>query len=448
MPFLFLKLLRLVAAAFLMLSLLLPWYCVPVSIRGDLPNGYVALLKEPASTFVFKAFLLLFFFGAFWIRYRRRRSATFNGATLVTVCGGVLLVVLTIAYPALTVQRCTEISAHAAWLQSQHDSMNGDLRIAQQYFHRPSQWEVDVEDNLPRAFEAVPTPESSFSEVRLANFEKVLMWLGFSPPFMQFARLGWFCGIFGSFLLAVSFSRIRGGTAVSRPDLRWAPRLAIFVVFGSLLLCSLCLVPVVMAGRELANSQTAVLEGGYRGALRHLDRAEVWMPVLAYHTDVVYQRGWLDRKLGVNSWRARLVSAIREETEGFHQRAAQHYADLLDPNAPSPVRGEAFRGALRLAISDFNTGLVDRAAFRLTELLAIDSSSLKVNYALQLADFRRFRKDSLECDIAQFAAVYRCFQSREKASVIAAAHRRMAQLDFDLLDRSGLGDEMRAAVQP
>ncbi len=435
-------------AGLLLLSLLLPWYGVPVSVRRDLQGGYAAVVAEPVTTVVFKVFQLLVLAGGWWLGNRHRRSDTFRWAKLIAFCSYFSFFVIVIAYPALTIQRCAALSAHAAWLQSQHDSMDGDIRTAQQYSHQPSQWEVDVKDNLPRAFGAVPTPESSFSGLRLANFANLVIWLGFSPPFMQFARLGWFCGVFGSFLLALSFSRMAGVTGVRRSDLRWTHSLAILVVFGAPLLCSLCLVPVLMAGRELANARTAVLEGRYRESLRHLDRAEVWIPVLAYHTDVIYQRGWLDRKLGVNSWPARLVSAIREETEGFHERAAQHYADLLAANVPRPVRDEAFRGALRLAIGDFNTGLVDRAAFRFTELLTVDPTSLKANYALQLGDFRSSRKDRLEDDIAQFTAIYRYFQSREKGVVIAAAHRRLAELDFDFRDLTDLGDEMRAAVQP
>jgi hypothetical protein len=451
MPLLLLRLLRFAAGGLLMLSLCLPWFRVPVGVREDLHGGYETVVTEPVTTLVFKAFLVLVLLSAWWIGNRHRRSASFNWTTLMIVCGCLLFLVITIAYPALTIQRCADVSAHAAWLQDQHGSLDGDVRTAQQYAYQPSQWEVDVQNNVPRVFEAIPTPESSFSALRLANFASVLVWLGFSPAFTQFASLGWFCGVFGSFLLTSSFSRTlrtKCVAALTCPDLRRAHKQAIGFAFGAPLLCLLCLVPVLIAGRELEKAQTAVLEGRYDDSLRHLDWAEVWMPVLAYHTDILYQRGWLDQKSGANSWPARLVSAIGEEREGFHARAAQHYAELLDPAVPRPVRDEAFRGALRLAIGDFNTGLVDRAALRFTELLAIDPTSLKANYALQLADFRRFKKACLERDVAQFTAIYRCFQSREKGVVIAAAHGRLAELDFDFQDFGKLGDEMRAAVQP
>ena len=451
MPFLLLSISRFVAAGLLLISVLLPWFRVPVSVRDDGRGGYAAVLTEAASTPVFKILLVGVLLSAGWIAYRRRGSGSFSWATPMIVCGCLLFVILIIAYPALTIQRCAAVSAHAAWLQTQNASMirvSGDVRTAQEYKHQPGEWEVGVKDLLPRAFVALPTPISSFSEVRFAKLPQLAMWLGFSPAFYEFARAGWFCGIFGSFLLVASCMRMKNREGRRTQDLSLAYRIPLFFIPGACLLWALCLVPVIMAGRELGNAQSAVLKGNYRESLRHLDGAEAWVPVLAYHTDAVYQRGWLDRKLGVNSSAAQLATAIREETEGFDSRAAQHYADLLEENAPGPVRDEAFRGVLRKAINDFNAGLLDRAALRLTRLLEIDPTSLKANYALQLADLRSFRKDRLEREIAEFIAVYRCFQSLEKGVVIAAAHHRLAELDFDSQDLSKLSDEMRAAVQP
>ncbi|HZC58559.1 MAG TPA: hypothetical protein VE154_01110, partial [Chthoniobacterales bacterium] len=173
-----------------------------------------------------------------------------------------------------------------------------------------------------------------------------------------------------------------------------------------------------------------------------------WLPVLAYNSDVVFQRGWLDQKLGIQSDVAMLYSAIREEEEDFDSRAAQHFGELLARQPIGPVHDEAYRGALRLAIKDFNSGLIDRAADRLRELEAIDPTCVKANYALQLAYLRGLRKEELERELARFEALYSCFQSLEKSGLIAAAHRRAAELDFEYRDIAKLGDEMRAAIKP
>lgn len=451
MPYFLLRMSRITAAGLLLTSLLLPWFCVPVSVREDAHGRYAAVCREAASTPAFKALVLGVLLSAWWITSRRRRSGRSDWTTPSVAGAGFLLLALAIVYPVLTIQRCAALSAHAAWLQAQNASLirvGGDIRTAQEYTHQPGEWEVNVKDVLPRAFVAVPTPVGSFSELRLAKFPQLIVWLGYSPAFYEFARAGWFCGTFGSFLLIVSSVRINTARGARHQDLTPVHRGLCLLIPGAPLLWAVCLVPVVMAGRELNHARTGVLEGNYRESLRHLNRAEAWVPVLAYHTDAVYQRGWLDRKLGVSSSAAQLVSAIREETEGFDARAEEHYAGLLAEVAPGPVRDEAFRGSLRLAINDFNTGLLDRAALRFAQLLAIDPTSLKANYALQLVDLRSGRKERLEDEVGQFITVYRRFQSLEKRVVIAAAHRRLAELDYDSSDSAKLGDELRAAIQP
>jgi hypothetical protein len=452
MLFLLLRISRWIAFALLSLSFLLPWFRVPVSVRENLNGAYVAVFSEPASTIVFKIFVLVVLFCACWTGYRRRLSGSTDWATPITISGCILLAVLGIAYPALTMQRCAAVSAHAGWLQAQNYSLIlpfGDAYRAQEYAHEPGQPLVNVAEVLPRAFEALPTPVvNSFLDMHLSRLEEIVMWLGLSPAFCQFAHRGWFCGLFGSLILTVSFMQTGREEGACRGKVRLSPSVPLILACGAFLLCAVCLVPVVMAGRELTRARTAAAEGRLSESLHHLDLMEAWMPVLAYNTDVVYQRGWLEQKLGFNSEAAQLCSAIREEGEGFDSRAAQHYTEALDRNAYGPVRDEAYRGALRLAIKDFNAGLINRAAFRFQQLQEIDPTCLKANYALQLAYLRTFRKEELEREVARFEALYGCFQSLEKSGLIALAHRRTAELDFYFRDITKLGDEMRAAIKP
>jgi hypothetical protein len=452
MPSLLLKFSRIVAFALLALSLVFPWLRVPVGMREKAAGGFAVIFSEPISTIPFKAFILAVLLILCGLAYRQRRSGSSHWRRPVTAGGTILLIVLAIAYPALTMQRCAAISAHASWLQAQNYSLiepDGDSFNAQEFFYQSQQPDVDVKEVLPRSFSALPAPSIySFSDLRLAKLEEVTDWLGLSQAFCQFIRRGWFCGIFGSFLLAVSFLRTGDPGDTPCPNRRRGHSIRPFAVSGALLLCGFCLVPVVIAGRELAWAQAATLDGKFSQALQHVNAAEAWMPVFAYNSDLIRQRGWLEMKLGFISSAAQVSSAIREEAEGFNLRAAQHYAGLLDRQEPGPVRSEAFRGALRLALKDFNSGLVDRAAYRLKQLVEIDPTCLKAYYALQLADLRSCQKDLLERDTAKFEAVYNSFQSLEKSSLIASAHRRVAELDFDYRDISRLGDEMRAAIKP
>lgn len=449
MPFLLLMISRFASTGLLLLSLALPWFRIPVSVLENANGGYSAVYREPVSTAVFKVFVLGVFLAAGWIGFRRRRAGSPGLAVAMTVGACLVLVALGVAYPALTIQRCAAVSAHAEWLQAQNASLISEAVTAQEYDYQSGEPLVNVGQVIPASFAALPVPSvTSFWDVHLSKLDQVLMWLGLTPGFCQFVSVGWFCAIFGSFLLAVSFLRIQEEGGARPKGRKAAYSIVPLFMAGTFLLYILIMAPVVMAGRELAEARAAVANGSFSESLHHLDLAEAWVPILAYNTDEVYQRGWLDRKLGSNSFAAQLVSAIREEEEGFKARAAQHYAKLLDPDRPGPVRDQAFRGALRLAINDFNAGLLDRAASELAQLASIDPSSIKANYALQLADLRGSHKDRLECDLSKFEAVYKCFASLEKSALLASAHRRMAELDYDFRDTAHLGDEMRAAIKP
>jgi hypothetical protein len=452
MPGLVLRISRFIAFALLALGLLLPWFQVPIGLQENGSGTYTVIFQQPASTTPFKIFVSAALFIAFCIGFWRKRSCSFAWATPLRFCGCLCLVMLGIVYPALTVQRCAEISAHAAWLQEENFSLintAGDTFTAQEYSYQPGQAEVQIKEVLPRAFQAVPTPSVlSLADLHLGKLQHASLWLGMSPAFCQFVSRGWFCGLFGSFLLALSFSPLPSDGEMRSGNLRRAYNIIGPFLVGGLAACVPCLLPIMMAGRQLQRAQAAVDEGKFEESLRHLDLAQAWVPVLAYHTDVLFQRGYLERKLGIKCPTTELFSAIREEVEGFKTRASARYMELLASEIPNEVRDEAYRGALRLAIKDFNTGLVDRAAARLAQLAVIDPTSVKTCYALQLADLRNFRKNQLESEVAKFEAVCNCFENREKNALLAMAHRRLADLEFECRDVSKLGDEMRAAVTP
>jgi len=355
-----------------------------------------------------------------------------------------------VVYPAMTIQRCASISAHAAWLEAQHDSLTGpfgDAFTAQEYEHQPGEPEIQVKEVFPRAFEALPTPMvTSLTEMHLAKLEEILMWLGLSPAFCQFAYWGWYAVLFGAGLMFTV--HLRRSDQEIHDSLRLAYGSILPFLFCSVLTVAACLGPVVMAGRALSSAQAAAAEGRFADALHGLAQAQMWVPVLGYSTETLYQRGYFTRRLGLASPERTLLEAINEEEGGLYTEAGQHYMALLDPATEGPIRDEAFRGALRLALKDFNSGLIERAGSRLTRLLAVDPTALKASYAMQLVDLRTDRKEELESDVAQFETVYRTLSSIEKGEVIASAHRRLAYLEFNFRDKDKLGDEMRAAIKP
>src|SRR5260370_36028884 len=164
MRFLLLRISRFAAAGLLLLSLVLPWFRVPVSVFENLKGGYSAVYREPVSTTVFKVFILGVLLSAWLIGFRRRRSGSLGSATAMTVGACLILVVVGIAYPALTIQRCAAVSAHAEWLQAQNSSLINEAATAQEYDYQPGEPLVDVAGFLPHPLSATPgTCITSFS---------------------------------------------------------------------------------------------------------------------------------------------------------------------------------------------------------------------------------------------------------------------------------------------
>src|SRR5215472_10236168 len=102
MHFLLLRISRVLAFALLSLSLLLPWFRVPISVRENLNGVYTVVFSEPVSTTIFKIVVLAVLLSACWLGYRRRHAGSTNWTSPMAVSGCILLAVLGIAYPAMT----------------------------------------------------------------------------------------------------------------------------------------------------------------------------------------------------------------------------------------------------------------------------------------------------------------------------------------------------------
>lgn len=443
-----LRIARISALGLLVVGLVLPWFRVPIGLTEKQLSTYTPQFAEPVTTTICKALIAAVLIIVFCFAMRRRRELSrLRWSAPMRFAGCIILALAGIVFPAMTIQRCASISAHAAWLQVQNDSFIrpfGDAFKSQEYEHEPGQPEVQIKEVSPRAFEVFPTPLfNSFSDFNLSRLEEILTWVGFSPAFCQFAYWGWYCVIFGSCLLISLYIREDNGDGNAR--------LAIGLIPGFMLAALLvwigCLTPIVVAGARLMKAQAAAANGRFSESLRDLDTAEAWLPALAYGSGMLYQRGYLAARLGLDSPERMLLAAMTNDEGGFDDRASTLYLDLLDSNS-DPVKKEAFRGALRLALKDFNSGHVDRAGNTLHRLFAVDPTSIKVIYALQMVDLRDHLKSQLEADVSRFEVVYKTFQSHEKGAIVASAHRRLADLEFDFGDKERLTEEMSAATKP
>ena len=444
-----LRVARVLAFMLLGLALVLPWYPVPVGLRQTQQGGYSVVFSQPLSTLVFKGVVAVSMV-AILVYVWRRFVSPFKRLAFISGMGLFLLVLLATSFAPLTMQRCATIAAHAEWLTNQNFSIvlpTGDSLTEEEYSYQPYEPLVAITDVIPRSFAVMPVPEfTNVLDLHVTQLPQITMWLGYTPGFCQFAGRGWFCGLFGAILLFVSFSR--PAKLFPGPSNMPSWRFLGVALIGGTILEGFWLALPLAAGVELHLAHRDASQGEFEAARKHLGRAFVILPSLRCCTDLLFEEGWLDQKTGRSaSVESQLVAAIQEEEEHLSARAWTHYLQLLKGRNPEEIRAEAYRGALRVALRDFNSGLEQKGAACLTELLALDPTCIKVNYALQLADLRLHRKTELEQHVAQFETVYNTFESLEKIAPIATAHKRLAELDFDTNDTADLDDQLRATAK-
>src|SRR5258707_2477317 len=349
MPGLVLRIARVVAFALFGVSLVFHWLHVPVGVQPKSHGAYSTIFEEPPSTVPFKLLVVVVLVLAWWLGRRFKRKGSVSWATPMTVAGSISLLGIGIVYPALTMQRCAEVSAHAGWLQQQNFSLIvsvGDSFLGQEYFYEPGQPEVQVNEALPRSFQTMPTPSVlSLTDLHLTKLQHMFIWLGLSPGFCQFVTWGWFSGVIGSLLLVICFMPLKGNQRSSPGDRRSLYRLVGVFLFTRFAVCLVGLLPIMMAAQELTRAESSANNGKYSESIRHLDLAEKWVPVLSYHTDLLYQRGWLEETVGLQSPARQVYFPIPEQEERVFRRGAEEGGGLVNYDNRKTGRHEARRRA-------------------------------------------------------------------------------------------------------
>src|SRR5260370_4458091 len=116
MPGLVLRIAGGVAFALFGVSLVFHWLHVPVGVQPKSHGAYSTIFEEPPSTVPFKLLVVAVLVSAWWLGRRYKRKGSVSWATPMTVAGSISLLGIGILYPALTIQRCAEVSPHAGWL--------------------------------------------------------------------------------------------------------------------------------------------------------------------------------------------------------------------------------------------------------------------------------------------------------------------------------------------
>src|SRR6201984_697938 len=119
MPGLVLRIARVIAFALFGVSLVFHWFHVPLGLQKKGHGADPPIFEQPASPAPFKVLVIVVLVSAWWLGRRLKRSGSVSWATPMTVAGFILLLGVAIVYPAITMQRCAEVSSPAGWLAAQ-----------------------------------------------------------------------------------------------------------------------------------------------------------------------------------------------------------------------------------------------------------------------------------------------------------------------------------------
>ncbi|QEG23029.1 hypothetical protein [Mariniblastus fucicola] len=362
------------------------WFSVPIAPPEGASSFTDITVSKPGCTVFFKAALAIGVIttAASWL-WKRQWSAA--GSSIAC-----LMILIPLAYPYFVIVRSPHVSADAAWLQMQHNNLTwlgGDIYLNAEYGSKGWRSKSYIVD-APRQLSVVSLPSWSPWELGLHRTEDLMLWLGYSNAFCQFAGRGWALAIVGSFLLFLASlqkeKELDFGRAGSAIALFTVVAIVASVVGWS---------RPFMASQQIRLASELSSQKQYEQASFHLERAVEVLPVLGQDTFYVSQRGILDRRLGIESDYVRLQSARSFESDGRFDQAFTILSELCDSENPA-IRREANRGILRFAIQDFNCARFELSAARFRFVLKRNPCDVKLIYLLQLQGIRESRIDRVE----------------------------------------------------
>ncbi len=393
-----------------------PWFSVPVAPAAGADSYRDIITSTPGCTVFFKAAISIgvVSLAASWLWKR-----TWTALSSSLAC---LMILLTLAYPYFVTVRSPNVSADATWLQMQHDNLTwlgGDIYLNAELGSKGWRSKSYIVD-APRQLAVVPLPSWSPWEVGLHRTEDLMLWLGFSNAFCQFAGRGWSLAIAGASLLFL-------GTLRNNHQLdyqRAGAAIALFTVVAVLAAVVGWSRPF-KASHEINLAAELAGQKNYDQAKVHLDRAVSILPVLGQDTFYIAQRGVLDSRLGIDSEYALLQKARSLESNGRFDQAMTIIESIAESADPA-IRREACRGVLRFAIQDFNCGRFERSAERFDFVLKRNPCDVKLIYLIQLQGIRESRIARVEAMRDWMYSVSARFNFGTKKILRAVAQQNMA----------------------
>jgi hypothetical protein len=406
------------AAAVLLASVALPWFRVPEGALGD-DFGIVG--REAPATLAFRLLCLLSVGSILWLVLRRRRRRT-----AAEVAAAFLAVLL--FYPHAVMVWCPATAAKATALLQQHVSLSssaGDTFVSDE--NKTTGWKDRVYvPELLQETAVVDTPSFSPQAVPFGHPRELLEWFGYSNAFCFFVAPGWAFAILGALLILIGLCRAPLGL-----DLSSAAAAGRIGASCCAVLILLCMVPAVFCAFEIERARGATEQGLLSLSLGRLELAGRILPVIRHNGDFVEQLGILESGLGMQTAEAELHRATTLQRQGQFEPAEAIFRALAsDPSADDVIHREAARGLLRRGIRYLNSGEFPNAIDALGEVLRVEPTNVKANYALELAYLRSARFEALPPLAARMRDIYHYLGTLTKVPVLGINEENVAMAAF------------------
>lgn len=402
-----------------------PWFALPTGFDSA---GALILRDAPATLWWKCACIAATGTVLAWIIFRKKTAGLH--AKLTAIFAAALPLLLWYPQPVIVMDEAT--SGESAWLQQQFDNitwLGGDIYRGHSERPVPDGMGLWAQDP-PNRLAAFRPPTVGSLSIGIAQLPDLTWWFGYNPAFSQFAARGWFLCVIGlSFLLTGSFA---WGQRSSAPGGRrqLIRGTAIAFTASTALVLIMSIIPVILASRALREARESTMAWQPQAALKQLEIACNHMPALRIDSGIIYQRGSLQRQLGLTEEpSAKLHKAWLLADKGYTPRSSALIESIIldSDTLANSERREALRGLLRHAINDMNSNRLTEAKRKLRLLLAQNPTCLQAWFHYQLAslqsgDIQANRRASTRID-----ALAQAYFRKEKRGILAASQAMLAQ---------------------
>lgn len=311
--------------------------------------------------------------------------------------------------------------AHATWLKAQHENLTwlgGDIYTSQEYVKYDFKNRLFVVDSSREiAVFSLPTLNSEIFTLGIVN--ELLKWFGYSSYFCEFINRGFVYSLLGCLSILLLSLRDKELFDIAAAAKVFRKTFFLTTIVGSFVFFYICTVAFVVSRAE-ADAR----RGDYRSATSKLRLSKKLLPLVAHNTSFIFQKGLLDLKLKRKSNAERLFRAKNLIDANLNAQALPILIELS--SVGFAIGRESRRLITKIGIDGLNSNNLNKSISLMESVVRLDSTSLKANYALQLAYLRVGNHAGLEELFKLQKKVYSYFNAPSKKVVIASSYENLA----------------------